>query len=211
VIEAIQSVAPLRRCTARLGRNYVPSPNASPCTAAQLGVAECPCSGSSDPVRYAAAVDMVVRGLRDEPDVLLSPLRERMLRLATSRRFEEAAGVRDRAQALSGALKRQRMIDHLRRACELDLRIGNVYFEFDHGRLLTSREEGTLAIGLPLPPPPPAPLDAPLPRRAADETLCIARYLEANGHRVELLRCSGEWVHSVTTIASFEPQRKSAA
>jgi DNA polymerase III subunit epsilon len=211
VVEAIQSVAPLRRCTARLGRNYVPPLDASPCTAAQLGVAECPCSGSSDPARYAGAVDMVVRGLTNEPEVLLAPLRERMLRLADARRFEEAAGVRDRAQALSGALKRQRMIEHLRRAKELELRIGDVYFEFDHGRLIASREDGVLALGLPLPPPPPAPLDAPLPRRAVDETLCIARYLEATSHRVELLRCSGEWVQSVAALASFEPQRKTAA
>ena len=48
VIEAIQSAAPLRRCRPWLGRNYVAPPGAARCTAAQLGVAECPCSGTSD-------------------------------------------------------------------------------------------------------------------------------------------------------------------
>ena len=207
VIEAIQSVAPLRRCPPRLGRNYVAPPGAARCTAAQLGVAECPCSGTSDAGRYSVAVDMVVRGLGNEPQVLLAPLRDRMLALARSHRFEEAASVRDRAQALSGAIKRQRMIDHLRNAREIELRIGDVVFELDHGRLGTARRDGTLAIGLPLPPPDLTPDDQPLPRRAVDETLCIARYLDANSHRVELLHCTGEWVHRTTRLASFEPRR----
>ena len=211
VIEAIQSVVPLRRCTARLGRNYVAPVGSAQCTAAQLGIAECPCAGTSEPDRYASAVDMVVRGLAGEPDVLLAPLRERMLRLARAHRFEEAASVRDRAQALSGALRRQRMIDHLRRAQQLDLHIGNVMFEFDRGRLIESRIDGALSIGLTLPPPATAPLEQPLPRGAVDETLCIARYLDANSHRVGLLRCTGEWAQPLTRLRSFEQQQRSAA
>jgi DNA polymerase-3 subunit epsilon len=204
VIEAIQSVVPLRRCTTRLGRNHVVAEAATPCTASQLGVAQCPCAGAADLTRYAAAVDMVVRGLGDEPRVLLEPLRERMLSLARAQRYEEAASVRDRAQALSGALRRQRMLDHLRAAQQLDLRIGNVSFEFDHGRLIDSRIDGTLTAALTLAPPAFAPLDRPLPRQAADETLCIARYIEANSQRISLLRCTGEWTQSVATLASFD-------
>lgn len=209
VIEAIQSVVPLRRCTTRLGRKHVASPDASPCTAAQLGVAACPCAGMADPVDYAAAVDMVLRGIGHEPNVLLAPLRERMLTLARAQRYEEAASIRDRAQALSAALRRQRMIDHLREAQQLDLRIGDVCFEFDHGRLIDSRVEGTLTAALTLSPPELAPLDLPLPRHAADETLCIARYLEANSHNVTLLNCTGRWANPVAPLASFE-QRAAA-
>ncbi len=193
VIEAIQSVVPLRRCTVRLGRRYVAPAGAAECTAAQLGVAECPCSGTADPARYAEAVRMVQHGLGGEPDVLLSPLKERMLTLARMHRFEEAASVRDRAQALAGAIRRQRMIDHLRHARRVDLRIGDVLFELDHGRLLSSSVQGTLPIGLTLQPPPMVELDRPLPRAAVDETLCLARYLEANSQRIELLQCTGEW------------------
>lgn len=210
VIEAIQSAVPLRRCTVRLGRTYTAPAGATPCTAAQLGVAECPCSGTADPARYATAVEMVVRGLGGEPDVLLAPLRERMLTLARAHRFEEAAGVRDRAQALSGAIKRQRMMDHLRRAEQLDLRIGDIRFELDHGRLLHSGAEDTLSLGLSLPPPESAPLDRPLPRHAADEALCIARYLEANSQRITLLRCTGEWAQPLGQLPSFEARRTAA-
>ena len=46
VIEAIQTAIPLRRCSARLGRTFTASLDATECSAAQLGVAHCPCSGS---------------------------------------------------------------------------------------------------------------------------------------------------------------------
>ena len=209
VIEAIQSVAPLRRCTTRLSRHCVVGRDMAPCTAAQLGVAACPCAGAADAGQYGAAVDMVLRGLGPEPEVLLAPLRERMLTLASAQRYEEAANVRDRAQALSGALRRQRLIDHLREAAQLDLRIGAVDFEFDHGRLIDSRLDGTLTAALTLPAPAFAPLDRPLPRHAADETLCIARYLEANSNNISLLRCTGRWALPLAPLVSFE-QRTAA-
>lgn len=209
VVEAIQTVVPLRRCTARLGRKHMPSPDASPCTASQLGVAECPCAGVADASRYASAVDMVLRGLGHEPDVLLDPLRERMVTLACAQRYEEAASVRDRAQALAGAIRRQRMIDDLRGAQRLDLQVGEVVFHVDHGRLLDAHIRGTLTAALPLPPPAAAPLDRPLPRQAADETLCIARFIEANSHRITLLHCDGPYSQPLAPLPSFE-QRKAA-
>ncbi|MEO6124590.1 MAG: DEDD exonuclease domain-containing protein [Ilumatobacteraceae bacterium] len=209
VIEAIQSVVPLRRCTARLGRTYVAPPNAAECTAAQLGVAACPCSGTADPTRYSLAVDMVRRGLGNEPQVLLAPLRERMLGLARAHRFEEAAAVRDRAQALAGAIRRQRMLDHLRQAQQVEFRVGDILFELDHGRLASARRDGTLPIGLPIPPPAMADLRLPLPREAADETLCLARFIDSNSHRIELLSCSGEWSHPRESLPSFDATRSS--
>ena len=208
VIEAIQSSVPLRRCTAKLGRNFVAAPGAPKCTAAQLGLAECPCSGTADTERYATAVDMVTRGLTGSPDVLLGPLRERMLHLARMHRFEEAAGVRDRAQALAGAIRRQRMIDHLRRAERVELTIDGIRFEFDHGRLLHSGHAGELSLGLPLGAPDAVSLERAMPRHAVDETLCIARYLDSCASRVELHECSGEWAETLNRLPSFEPKRQ---
>ena len=208
VIEAIQSAVPLRRCTTKLGRRYVAAEGSPVCTAAQLGVAECPCSGTADADRYAIAVQMVTRGLSGEPEVLLAPLRERMLALARSHRFEEAASVRDRAQALAGAIRRQRMIDHLRGAQRIDLHIGEIRFEFDHGRLLNSGKDGTLALGLALAPADVVALHLPLPRHAVDEVLCIARYLDANSARISLLHCSGQWTELVNRLPSFEPKKQ---
>ena len=208
VIEAIQSSVPLRRCTAKLGRNFVAAPGSPQCTAAQLGLAECPCSGTADADRYASAVEMVTRGLSGSPEVLLGPLRERMLNLARAHRFEEAAGVRDRAQALAGAIRRQRMIDHLRRAASVELTIDGIRFELDHGRLMHSGRDGELSLGLPLGPPDPVPIDRSMPRHAVDETLCIARYLDSSASRVVLHGCSGEWAEVINRLPSFEPKRQ---
>jgi DNA polymerase III subunit epsilon len=206
VIEAIWSVAPLRRCSGRPARNSQPS---GPCTAAQLGVAECPCAGDADPVRYAAAVDMVLRGLDNQPDLLLAPLRDRMMHLARNQRFEEAAATRDRAQALAGALKRQRLLDQVRQAGEVRFAVDDVELLLSDGLLMDAYAVGTLATGLPIGPPCGASVDTPLPREAADEALCIARFLEANSHRVRLLDCTGTLTQPRLPIA-FVPdaQRK---
>ena len=48
VVEALQAALPLRRCSVRLGRSHQPPPDASPCAAAQMGVAACPCAGLAD-------------------------------------------------------------------------------------------------------------------------------------------------------------------
>jgi len=70
--------------------------------------------------------------------------------------------------------------------------------------------DDTLSLGLSLPPPDVAPLDRPLPRDAGDETLCIARYLEANSQRITLLRCTGEWAQPIGQLPPFEPRRTAA-
>jgi len=123
-------------------------------------------------------------------------------------RFEEAAGVRDRAQALAGAIRRQRMIDHLRRAERVELTIDGIRFEFDHGRLLHSGHAGELSLGLPLGAPDAVSLERAMPRHAVDETLCIARYLDSCASRVELHECSGEWAETLNRLPSFEPKRQ---
>ena len=201
VIEAIWSVAPLRRCSGRIARNTAPDASPTPCMATQLGVAECPCGGQVNVQRYGAAVDMVRRGLGCEPEVLLAPLHDRMMHLARTQRFEEAAATRDRAQALAGALKRQRMIDQVRAAGELRLSVDNVTVLLSDGLLIDAHADGTLPTGLPIGPPLGAAVDRPLPREAADETLCVARFLEANSHRMRLVDCNGTWMQPIVQVA----------
>jgi DNA polymerase-3 subunit epsilon len=60
VVDAIQTSVPLRRCTGRVGKRAM---REAPCTAAQLGVSLCPCTGGVDPDDYARVVDRAVRGL----------------------------------------------------------------------------------------------------------------------------------------------------
>jgi DNA polymerase III subunit epsilon len=176
VIDAVHSVAPLRRCATRIGRRSRPDRDAL-CTSAQLGVAQCPCTGELSEADYAPVVDMVKRGLGDEPSLLLDPLERRMNELARAERFEEAANVRDRAAALCAALRRQHQFDQLRRAGRVELRLGDGGgVELVDGVLarawgadgvsgLPFGRDGERAIG-------------PLPKDLADELLCVARWLE---------------------------------
>jgi DNA polymerase III subunit epsilon len=189
VIDAIHSVAPLRRCSTRIGRRSRPDRDAL-CTSAQLGVAQCPCTGELSEADYAPVVDMVRRGLGDEPSLLLDPLERRMNELARAERFEEAANVRDRAAALCAALRRQHQFDQLRRAGRVELRLadgGGVEvidgvltrtWGSDGASGLPFTREAERATGL-------LPL-RPLPKDLADELLCVARWLErANDTSVE--------------------------
>ncbi len=201
MIEAIQTVVPLRRCTERPRARPI---RAAPCVAAQLGVATCPCAGGVDPDRYAGLVETVRRGLTGHSDLLLGPLRARIDRLALARRYEEAAATRDRAAALADALRRQRRIDGLRSSGRVEL----VAADADAGAVLVL---GRPAWGwhgrepppelLPAVPPPAEPL------AEADELSCVARWLDRHGEGFRLRYVSGTWASPLPAVPSFRPGR----
>ncbi len=220
VIEAIESVVPLRRCTARLGRSYVAPQDAPVCSAAQLGVARCPCSGTADRDEYQDIVRFVVEALTTSPRALFERLHLRMASLATSQRYEEAASMRDRIQALETALSRQRKIDEFRRAGRVELSIGDVEFDVDHGHLVATRFSGQLlfptvvaASGSASPslrlddflvaPRPETDMAAPLPRTSLDELLHIWRFIEDNSDVARLVSCEGSWCTPLVNVPSL--------
>ena len=210
VAEAIESAVPIRRCTARPPR----TPRDAPCTPAQLGVASCPCAGGISEVEYRPIVDRVVRGLTEDPALLLEPLAARMAALAGAARFEEAANVRDRAAALSRAMQRQRRLDGLRRAGRITVEVpGEGVAVVEHGRLVAAcRGDGVL----------PLPTGAaggggsdggegthdPLPRHLADEAACIASWLDSRATRLRLLACDGGLASQLPRLPRFEPGRE---
>lgn len=217
VVEAIESVVPLRRCTVRMGRNYVAPPDAPVCSAAQLGVAHCPCSGHADPDTYAEIVRFVERVLTGHPEPLVERLRTRIADLSAALRFEEAAETRDRVNALLAALARQRSIDGLRRAGELRIRRGDVEHEFTNGVLTAVVRRGELFSHLQVPldldealrPPEIGSADQPLDRDAADEVMCIARHLET-ADEGEVTWCAGTWSHPAVNLPNVRRVDRSA-
>jgi DNA polymerase-3 subunit epsilon len=102
IVEALWDALPIRRCAGPPGRR------SAPCAFAQLGVALCPCDGTLDEVTYRETVARLVAGVEGDPGLLLGPLDRRIAELASRRRFEEAAWVRDRRGALAKALERRR-------------------------------------------------------------------------------------------------------
>jgi DNA polymerase-3 subunit epsilon len=219
VAEAIESVVPLRRCTTRITPRS--KSREGPCAPAQLGVSTCPCAGAIGVEAYADIVARTVRGLTGDPELLLSPLRERMYELAASDRFEEAADVRDRAAALAQALRRQRRLDAVRRSGRLEIQIaGQGGARFVDGRLVQAWAGDDL----------PLPLDSeggargervdadtaasagagtPVERELADELFCVASWLDANAGAVRVVHCDGGLCSTLPRVASFEPQRAS--
>jgi DNA polymerase-3 subunit epsilon len=106
VIDAIHSVVPLRQCTVRMGRNYRAPLDAPVCSAAQLGVALCPCSGTADPQEYAREVERVVRVMAGDAQEVIEQLTAKMRKHSQAQRFEEAGDVLTRIDALETVLRR---------------------------------------------------------------------------------------------------------
>lgn len=209
--EAIETAVPIRRCTARPSA----TPRATPCTAAQLGVATCPCAGTVTDADYGALVERVVRGLTLEPALLLAPLDDKMRELAAAERYEEAASVRDRAAALATALVRRRRVDALRRAGRMVIEIpdgGGV--EIDQGLLVRAWSADAASPTLPGLAPlavtaasGPDDLALPIARERIDEVLCVADWLERRAGQVAVPFVEGGLAELVDAIPRFAPRR----
>jgi DNA polymerase-3 subunit epsilon len=202
VADAIETVAPLRRCTAAVRAGT--ATRESPCSPAQLGASLCPCAGGVSVDEYGAVTARVVRGLTCEPDLLLEPLRERMAALAHAERFEEAGDVRDRAAALSAALTRQRRLQQLRNSGRIELDLGEAgWVELDRGRLTRTWIEGELALGAAAAGPEQAGEtggEGWIPTDLADELACVASWLDANAPKVRLVECEGVLASTVPAV-----------
>lgn len=224
VIEAIESVVPLRRCTVRLGRRYVAPSDAPVCSAAQLGVALCPCSGTADPDQYRTVVRFVASALSEDPAPLFSLLHDKIRSLALAQRFEEAALMRDRTLALESALLRQRRLDTLRDAGAVRIESSSgVGYEIVAGLLARTTRDGQLLdpVSLALAgtngplvaehlgprtitaDSDDAPTTAarhPVHRHDVDELLCISRFLDESADALRLVECQGTWTSPVRSI-----------
>ncbi|MEO5679873.1 MAG: DEDD exonuclease domain-containing protein [Acidimicrobiales bacterium] len=206
VVEAVQDALPLRRCTTRLragaaGRD-------GPCTAAQLGVALCPCAGQVAPEAYAEVVASVRAGLSSRPAVLLDPLAARMRALARDRRFEEAAAMRDRAGALARAVHRQRRLEALRAAGRLVVEVdGEGGAVLDGGRLTLAWPAGPRPLAALAPPAPDEAPSGPPAASEVDEMLAVAAWLDARTPRLHLLAGNDGLSWPVAPVPAFEARR----
>ncbi len=216
VVEAIETVVPLRRCTGRVPRQ----PRTAPCTSAQLGVSTCPCAGTIGADSYAALAGQVARGLTVDPRSLLDPLAARMRALAAGARFEEAAAVRDRADALARALRRQQRLTALRASGWVEIDAGGRMVVLHDGRLVDT--DGGLLVAGPggaapvaagvtergAPPLAGKPVGAPaVAKELVDELLLVASWLDTNGSRARVVRCDGELAWPLGQPPRFQPAR----
>jgi DNA polymerase III subunit epsilon len=184
-IEAIESVVPLRRCRDRVAA----MPMGSPCAAAQLGVAPCPCAGTIDERGYQPAVDAAA-AVMHRPSLVVAPLVARMHQLAAAQRYEEAAATRDRLTAFTDALRRQHLVDSLQQAGRVELAVGRGGAHLDHGTLVRAWGASDGSDDMPLPPAPGAAAD---PEHAHAEAVVIAGWLLRHRRSWQLVESSGPW------------------
>ncbi len=194
VVEAIQSALPLRRCSTRLTATHTPPLGATPCSAAQLGVAMCPCAGQAEPAAYTAAVGAARRVLNGDASPVVVPLTNKMMTLAAQQRYEEAALVRDRIAAVDAAVHRHRLAEALRRAGSVELRRGGTSWVIDAARLVDVSIRDEVGRALPVAPPDPAAAGRPLPRELVDEALCLARFCERHAAKLDVVSITGDWL-----------------
>jgi DNA polymerase III subunit epsilon len=114
---AIEDALPLRRCTMRIGARG----GGSACALLELGRCLGPCTGAVGQEGYAALVATLEAALDGDPEPVLGPLRRRMAGYAAEQRYEQAAGARDRLEALTRALAEARRAAALAGAEEIIL------------------------------------------------------------------------------------------
>ena len=149
--------------------------------------------------RYAALIATLEAALDGDPEPVLGPLRRRMAGYASEQRYEQAAGARDRLEALTRALAEARRSAALATADEIILSRPH-----PEGREVTVVRRGQLAaVGLLRPGDDPelqvllagaaAPevFEGPAPRHLADEINLVTRWLEGAAGKAELLAVRG--------------------
>jgi excinuclease UvrABC nuclease subunit len=131
VREALESAAPVRRCTERMGVQT----RFQSCALAQIGRCAAPCEGRVGRQEYASLAAPVAAAIDGAPGAALDALALQMERLASARRYEEAAGTRHRLGALVSALLRQRAADALVAAGDLQIEASGVRLDVASGVL----------------------------------------------------------------------------
>jgi DNA polymerase III subunit epsilon len=170
VKDALESIVPIRRCTAVMSTGT----RFAPCALADMGRCLAPCDGRTTPERYGELVRGLVSSLTASPGELLEALERQMADLAAQERFEQAALVRDRLLALAAALQRDRQDAWIVGAGLLDVATEDgTTLRFDHGALATASQQVT------------APLVLPCPRERAAELAAVRSWLSR--HPVSVL------------------------
>jgi DNA polymerase-3 subunit epsilon len=211
---AIEEVLPLRRCTKAIGK----ATRFPACALLELGRCLGPCTGQADEDGYARAVALFRAALDGDPQPLLGPLRAKMTGYAEARRYEQAAIVRDRMEALTRALAERRRAAAV---CAIEELVvarpcsdGREVTVIRHGQLagVTIVPDGSLLDpGLAPPGSGAAGADWPVqrfagppPRHLADEVRLVTHWLNGVAGEVELLGVRGTLASPATGGAMLQ-------
>lgn len=105
-LRTLTGILPIRTCTLALPEETVPRP----CLDYHIDRCCAPCVDYVTRDAYRDLVDQVRLFLQGRSDALVDELRARMERCSQELRFEEAAGLRDRIEAIDKVVEKQRMV-----------------------------------------------------------------------------------------------------
>ncbi len=176
IVEAIQSVVPLRRCSTKIGKDGR-AKRSGLCTAAQLGVAACPCTGDLDHREYANIVSDATRLMTTHPHLALDRLADRMNALAADERFEDAAAVRNRASAFANTVERSRRLDMVSN-------LGSIVLEFRSGVVRIDSESLSM-----------------------EEQLLVGGWIDRYGSTARVLKGSAALTSTLPRLPDFSPSK----
>jgi DNA polymerase III subunit epsilon len=208
VKDAIEDALPLRRCTQAIGARK----RASACVLLELGRCLGPCTGEADADQYAGHIATLTRCLDGgDPELLLTPLRQKMHSYAADQRYEQAALMRDRLEALSRALDDRRRIATICAAGELVLARphprGREVTVLRHGELVSVTVVpmgGAIQLTTKFPRQDPEPITGPPPRHRVDEIRLVARWLDQVAGEAELVAVSGTFASPAVGGAALQ-------
>lgn len=183
-LDAIHDATPMRRCTERITATQAPAA----CILAEIGKCLAPCTGTLSPQRYADVLAPIVQAASSDPEPLLAPLLRRIDDLAAGERFEDAAAVRDRAQALIDGLRRSQQLQQLGSVARMVLAAPAGHDRWDIAVVVRGRLAGAAVAER-------TSMVLPIARelRAADQYFCDDP-AEAIGHEHEETRVIARWM-----------------
>ena len=197
-VGALHEVIALRQCRTRLSA----TPRGSACALADIGRCGAPCEGRQSTGDYAVLASAAAAALAGDGRPMRAAISDRMLTLAAHERFEEAATVRDRLDALIRGTARAQRLAPLAASPELLAARRGPHGAWELVCVRHGRFAGTSIAPRGADPMPyvealrasaevvPAPL-APMPAASAEEADIVLRWLAAPG--VRLVHLDGEW------------------
>ena len=207
-LDALHETFPIRQCTDRLP--LAPTGSRSPCALAEMGRCLAPCDGSISLSDYSDLVDRLRDNLLRRADDVVETMTERMQRLSTAERFEDASTVRDRLAVFVRSASRRQRLGALTSCPEIvgarrDDRGAWQVHVIRHGRLAAAgviprdAHAGRWIETLRASAESVIPGLGPLPAATAEESDKVMRWLESPG--VRLVHVEGDWTCPVRGAA----------
>ena len=132
IMAGIRRIFPLRTCQLSITDDTIAKKKHKVCLNYHIGKCRGPCEGFITTDDYRWIVDQVVSFIQGKDERVIQTIRSRMEALASEKRYEEAAGLRDQIRLIEGFRSRQKIVDA----------------SFADRDILASASEGRDAVGI---------------------------------------------------------------